>query len=251
MIDLHSHVLPGVDDGTRTIDEALAMVETMLHDGVTTLAATPHVREDYPTTASAMETAVDELRSKLHHLGLPLTLLPGGEIAYDELDRLDADERARFGLGGNPHLLLLELPTLGLPLDLIPRLERLREAGTTVVIAHPERHPDLVGNRETLGSVARTGALLQVTAAALDGRLGRSQRSAAHALVDEGFAHLVASDAHRPGIRAAGMSEAVHALGDPALGRWLTDDAPRALLAGELLPPRPPSTRRRRRLFGR
>lgn len=244
MIDLHSHLLPGIDDGTRTPEEALAMARAMLADGVTTVAATPHVREDFPTTSAQMRRALEELCGALAAARLPLTVLPGGEIAYSLLGELDEGELAAFGLGGNPRLLLVELPAFGLPLDLLPRVAGLHERGFTTVIAHPERHPDLIRAPQLLHELVRVGVVLQVTAAALDGRLGRGQRSAAMALVDEGLAHLIGSDAHRPGVRAAGMRGAATALRNEALARWLTEEVPAALLRSDPVPPRPPTRRR-------
>ncbi len=245
MIDLHSHVLPGLDDGCRSLEDSLELADAALADGVTVLAGTPHVRDDFPTTPEAMEAALARLREALAARRLPLEVLPGGEIAWTRLDRLSHGELARFGLGGNPSLLLLELPTSGWPLALAPRLRELRGAGFRVVVAHPERHADLRGRPDRLRELAGAGALFQVTSAALDGRLGRTQRAAALELVDLGFAHLLASDAHGRGVRASGMRAAAAALRDEPLARWLTEDVPAALLAGAELPPRPPRARRR------
>src|SRR5438309_5497768 len=101
MIDLHSHILPGLDDGARNLDDALGIARAAVADGTHTIAATPHVRDDYPTTPEQMETAVAQLRAALTREGIPLELLPGGELALEELDR-PPDELRRFGLGGNP-----------------------------------------------------------------------------------------------------------------------------------------------------
>ena len=113
MIDLHSHILPGLDDGAADLVESLALARSAVADGIRVVAATPHVREDYPTSADAMERGVRELRLALEEEAIQLELLTGGEIALDALGSLSADERRRFGLGGNPGYLLLKTPYFG------------------------------------------------------------------------------------------------------------------------------------------
>ena len=106
MIDLHSHILPALDDGAATLAESVAMARAAVDEGITTVVATPHVRDDYPTTAAEMERAVAALRGVLGDEGLPLELLTGGEIALDHLELLDDGELARFALGGRSYVLL-------------------------------------------------------------------------------------------------------------------------------------------------
>jgi len=249
VIDLHSHVLPALDDGARNLDEALAMARSMVEDGVSVVAATPHVHPRYRTPVGEMERALGELRSALAVAGIPLEVLPGGEIALDELPGLSADERGRFGLGGNPRLLLLEFPLYGWPLGLETTLHELGREGIVCVLAHPERNPDVQEQPERLEQLVAAGAVPQLTAAAVDGRMGKTQARCASTLLERELAFLVASDAHAPDVRGAGLSAARRAVGDEALGHWLTEDVPAALLAGAPLPARP--LRRKRRLFGR
>lgn len=250
MIDLHSHILPGIDDGARSLEDALGMARAALADGITTIAATPHVRSDYPTSADTMERTVGELRAALAGEGLGLELLPGGEIALDRLDLLGAEDLARFGLGGSPTYVLLEFPYEGWPVALPSIVLGLRTRGVTPVIAHPERSWSVQADPERLRPIALSGALCQLTAASLDGRLGRRNRDAAFELLERGLAHLVASDAHTPDIRGIGMSGAADAVGDPALARWLTEAVPAAIIAGEPVPATPAPVRRPSRLRG-
>ena len=245
MIDLHSHVLPGVDDGVRTMRESLELLRAAHDDGTSRLAATPHVREDYPTTAREMELRHAELCGAAREAAIPVEVLPGGELDLGYAAELDDDELRRFGLGGNPALLLLEFPYLGWPLQLPDFVFDLQLRGFRVVLAHPERNVDVQQEPERLRPLVDGGVVVQLTAASLDGRLGGGPRRAARQLLDARLAHLVASDAHAPDVRSAGLSEAAAAVGGRALARWLTDDVPAALLDGRELPERPEPPRRR------
>jgi protein-tyrosine phosphatase len=239
LIDLHSHILPGVDDGARTLQEAVEIGRAAAADGITTIAATPHVRDDYPTEAERMERRVERVREALAEAGVAVELHPGGEIALEWLDRLEPDQLRRFGLGGNPDVLLVEFPYFGWPLDLGDRLFRLHLAGITPVLAHPERNADVQAAPERLAALVDGGTLIQVTAASVDGRLGRAARATGLRLVELELAHMIASDAHHPGIRTIGMSAAARAVGDEALAAWLTEDVPRAIVEDTGIPQRP------------
>ncbi len=247
MIDLHSHILPGLDDGPETLEASLELARSAVEDGIELMAATPHVRDDYPTTADEMEAAVQALRGELAAAGIPLELRTGGELALERLE-LPPDELRRFALGGSKRHLLVETPYSGWPLDLEERIFRLAAAGFTAVLGHPERNPDVQSDPERrLRPLVESGTLVQLTAASLDGRLGRRTRETSKRLLELELAHLLASDAHGPSIRAVGLSAAAEAVGDDDLARWLTRDVPRAILDDDPLPRRP--ARRRRRFF--
>ena len=244
MIDLHSHILPGVDDGPATLEESLELARSAAADGIRIIAATPHVRDDYPTTPTTMERLLAELRAAIQAEGIPIDVRPGGEIAIDWLDRLSDEDLIRFGLGGSPHYLLVEFPYAGWPLSLHEWVFRLVTRQITPVIAHPERNADVQGNPNELRPLVDAGALVQITAASLDGRIGRSSKAAAIGLIASGLAHLLASDAHTPDVREAGLKAAADAVGDPALARWMTLEMPMAIVTDAPLPRRPASKKR-------
>jgi protein-tyrosine phosphatase len=239
VIDLHSHVLPGLDDGPRDVAGSLEILDAAAADGIATIAATPHVTDEYPTTADAMEAALVEVQA----LGHAVRVLPGAELDIRSAAELDDTTLRRFGLGGNPRLLLLETPYYGWPLDLADIVFGFQARGFTLVLAHPERNRDVADDPERLRPLVERGVAMQLTASAVDGRLGRRAQKTAHTLIERGLAQLIASDAHTAAIRAIGMRDAVGTLADDGLGRWLTEDVPAALLAGEQLPSRP-TTRR-------
>jgi len=248
VIDLHSHILPGVDDGAADADASLELARAAVADGIEVLAATPHVRRDYPTPVETMERLVRELRTALRAEEIPLELLPGGELALDALGRLDDDELRRFGLGGNEGYLLIEFPYVGFPLQLRDIVFGLRMRGFRPVLAHPERNGEVQASPERLEPLVEGGALVQVTAASVDGRLGRASKTAAARLLELGLAHLLASDAHAPTLREIGMSSAAAELGDEELAHWLTVEVPGAIVRGQPVPERPERPTRRVRL---
>jgi protein-tyrosine phosphatase len=246
LIDLHSHVLPGLDDGAADLDEAVAICEQSAADGIRLLAATPHVRDDHPTTAEQMEAALAEVRAAV---GGTIELRPGGELALEELDR-PVEELRRFGLAGNPGVLLVEPPFHGWPLDLADRLFRLRLAGFAAVLAHPERNDEVQRRPELVEPLVQSGVLVQLTASSVDGRFGGRSNQCALELIERRLAHLIASDTHGE-LRTPGLGAAAEAVGDEALGRWLTVDVPRSIVDGTDVPPRPSKGPRRRGLFRR
>jgi protein-tyrosine phosphatase len=241
VIDLHTHILPGLDDGARTLEDALEMARRCVREGVTAVAATPHVRDDYPTSADVMLRTVRALQRALDAENVPLVVLPGAEVAVEWITRLHETELRRLALAGGGRYLLVETPYRGWPVDLLEQVLALRAAGFIPVLAHPERNPVVQATPSVLAPLVQGGTLVQVTAASLDGRLGAASRDTAQRLVASGLAHVIASDAHRPRVRAAGLLAAVDAIRDDALARWLVSDVPRALVQGGPLPPRPRS----------
>jgi protein-tyrosine phosphatase len=212
------------------------------------IAATPHVRHDWPTIPEQMERLVARVQDAARASDIAVEVLPGGELDLSYAESLSDDDLRRFGLGGNPNLLLLEFPYIGWPVGLPDLAFRLRARGFASVLAHPERNTDVQERPERLRELVDAGVSVQLTAASVDGRLGRRNAAGAKALLDAELAHLIASDAHAPAIRAIGMGAAAEAVGDVPLARWLTYEVPEALLAGEALPPRPARTKRRMRL---
>jgi protein-tyrosine phosphatase len=247
LIDLHAHILPGLDDGARTMDESREMARLASSEGVTAIAATPHVRSDFPTTVEQMERAVEALNRDFAKKRIDVTVLHGGEIDLERLSTMTAEEIERFSLAQTGRYLLIEVPSTGWPLYLDRRVFELRSAKVTPILAHPERNGEVRRNAAPLAAAASAGALVQVTAASLDGRLGRRVKQACERLLELELVHMLASDAHAPTIREAGLSDAVAALRDDGLARYLTEEVPAAIIAGETIPEKRTGRRSRRR----
>ena len=244
MIDLHSHVLPGLDDGARDLAESVALARVLADSGVSVLAATPHVRKDYPTRPEQMRAALSRVREAVDEAGIDLVLVPGGEICLEQLDVLDLDTLRAFALGDGSRFLLLEFPYDDFPPHLADTVQALHDQNLTAILAHPERNPVVQAAPQRLVGLVEAGALIQVTAGSLTGAFGNACAGAARSLVETGLVQLVGSDSHHPRGRPTVAAALAHV--PRTLARWLTRDAPGAILAGER-PPAPPP----RRLFGR
>lgn len=238
MIDLHSHLLPNVDDGARSLAESIALAREAEADGVMAIAATPHVRADYRTSPETMERGVADLREALAEAGVAVEILTGAEVDIDLLWEIDPFDLKRLTLGGGSYV-LLETPYRGWPPGLARAIAHIRGSGLTPLLAHPERNGEAQDRPSRVQEIVAAGALVQITAGSVTGRLGASARRGAEMLLEQGLVHVLASDSHGPHIRAGGLAEAADVLGDPALARYLTVDVPRAIVEGGPLPARP------------
>lgn len=239
MIDLHCHLLPGIDDGPATMDEAVAMARAFAEAGTTAVAVTPHVSWDYPeTTPARIAAGVDDVRAALEAADVALEVLPGAEIALSRANDLSEDDLRGFTLGGGPWL-LVEPPFSPSLAGIEAVLDTLLLGGHKLVLAHPERSPALAKEPERLRPYVEAGVLCQITAGSVMGEFGRTVQRAARRMIDDELAHLLASDAHDVTRRVPGMRDAAAALQDAELADWLTREVPGAIITGAPIPPRP------------
>ena len=238
MIDMHSHLLPGIDDGPPSVQGSLELLRAASAAGITTLMATPHVSSRYrndAATIAAAWAALEEARGGEEY-GVEVRL--GAEVAVTRIAELDPDELPGLCLGGGPWL-LVEPPFTDVIAGLDVTIGELHRLGHRVLLAHPERCRAFHRNPATLESLVDGGVLTSLTSGSLVGRFGSQARRLALALLDAGLAHNVASDAHdavqRPPSIAAELSEAgwdgARGLVDPRgpggdPGRWRDPAAP-------------------------
>jgi protein-tyrosine phosphatase len=239
MIDLHAHLLPGVDDGPETLEEAVEACRAGAEDGIEAIVVTPHQRHGFWPNADrkALEALFEELRTA--SAGKP-TLVLGAEIRVDsellhEVDLLPGGEL--LPLAGSKYL-LLEFASV--PMGPEPRhmAHELTVAGWYPILAHPERIPWLVNEPALMAELVERGALLQLTAGSVTGEFGRGPQECSFLLLDEGLAHFVASDAHDAHIRPPRLSEAFRAIAErwgEARARQLIEENPRAVLENRAL----------------
>ncbi|WP_295392325.1 CpsB/CapC family capsule biosynthesis tyrosine phosphatase [uncultured Thiodictyon sp.] len=233
MIDLHSHLLPGVDDGAPDLATSLAMARVAVSDGIEVMACTPHIYPGlYENEGSAIRAAVAQLQMRLDEAGIALRLSHGADthVAPDLVAGLRS---GRVPTLNDSRYFLLEPPHHVAP----PRLEEtvfnLLTAGYVPVITHPERLSWIEGHYEVFVELARKGAWLQITAGSLTGRFGAGARYWAERLLDEGWVHILATDAHgverRPPLLAEGQRAAEPWVGAEEAWR-LVSTRPRGIL---------------------
>ncbi|MBB4661650.1 tyrosine-protein phosphatase [Conexibacter arvalis] len=251
MIDLHCHILAGLDDGPADLEASVALARRQVAAGVDTVVATPHVSAAYPDVdAAAADAAAERLRERLAAERIELRLLTAGELAADRAVRLEDGELERLRLGDGPWL-LVEAPLGVREVGFDVLMRQLRARGHEILIAHPERSPDFRRRPEVLRGLVADGMRVQATAGAFDGRFGGLVQRTARGLLEAGLVHVVASDAHDDRVRAPGLASALEAVGaDPDQVRSLTETAPAAILAGTELPAAPRLAARRLRRPG-
>lgn len=240
MIDLHCHVLPGIDDGPGNLDEAADLARASVASGFGTVVATPHVSWRYPNEHETIATSLEQLRARLREDGVNLNLQPGAEIALTRLVDLGAAQLGSLGLGGGKWL-LVEPPLSASVVGVEDVLLDLPREEHPILLAHPERCPAFHRDPAQLEALVRKGFLTSVTAGALGGRFGRKVQRFACELLDAEMVHNVASDAHDLDRRAPDIVPDLRAAGAEPLLEWLTESVPAAILAGaDAIPPRPP-----------
>ena len=238
MIDLHCHVLPGIDDGPKTLEESVALARAAAEAGTRIIVATPHVSWRYPNESDTIARLTGELNERLSAEGIALEVRPWAEIAMTRAREIEEQELQQLTIGKGPWV-LLEPPFSPVVTGLEGVVGELNSAGHRVLLAHPERCPAFHREPRTLEALLRGGALSSITASSLTGHFGGQVRRFARRLMSEGMVHNVASDAHDPLKRPPGTSAQLAQAGFEQLAEWLTQTVPEAILSGETIPRRP------------
>jgi protein-tyrosine phosphatase len=233
MIDIHCHILPGVDDGAQDLEAAIAMGRMAEQDGTTTIICTPHFDPEKPLSPAEVTERVRELGAAFREAEIGVELMPGAEIAlHPELAQM-AKEGLLPTLGGLGKHLLIELPFFGEANYAGQVFFQLQLAGFAPIISHPERSIMAAWKPDLIEGMKSRGVLLQVNASSLRGGEGRRVRNVGLRLVRQGLATLVASDSHETRRRVPALTScrrAVDRLGIPGLFEELTTRNPGRLL---------------------
>ncbi len=208
LIDLHCHLLPGIDDGAKDLETSLAMARMAASEGISTIVCTPHILPGvYNNTGPVIRQAVAQLSEKVSGAGIPIRLLAGADVHIaPDLDVRLGDGRA-LALNDSRYL-LLEPPHHQLPRRLEDLIFGLQAAGYAPIVTHPERLSWIDGHYDLIKRLVDNSVLMQLTAGSLMGRFGRRPRYWAERMLDDGLCHVLATDAHNTEQRAPRMAEA-------------------------------------------
>jgi protein-tyrosine phosphatase len=208
MIDLHSHILPGIDDGAADMDESLAMARIYVDAGVSCVVATPHVIPGTKWKLKPKEICdqVDHLNKCLKEENIPLTVAPGMEVALDTGILTLIDQNCLLPLGNSKYV-LIEVPFQRLPLGWNQILFALQLRGFQILLAHPERCDHLMKKRTFFDDMIYSGVYLQVEWGSFLGHHGPEVKSQAEYLAQKGYVHCLATDSHNSRFRHAGHVE--------------------------------------------
>lgn len=207
MIDIHCHILPGIDDGAKTINDSLLMAKEAAQQGIHTIIATPHLNQQYDNRKPLILQKVEILNKAIKEADIDVTILPGQEPRiYGEL--LDDYENGEIQTLNGTNYVFIEFPSGHVPRYTEQLLFDIQLKGLIPVIVHPERNSELIERPDKLYQFVEKGALTQVTASSLCGYFGKKIKSFSIQLIDANLAHFIASDAHNVTNRTFKMDEA-------------------------------------------
>ncbi len=209
MIDIHCHILPGVDDGAQTIEDSIIMAKEAVQEGIRTIIATPHHQNhQYINEKHSILEKVSDLNEQLVKAEVPLKILPGQE------NRLYGEILEDYLAGGKilplaeSSYLFIEFPSGHVPRYAERLLFDIQTEGLIPIIVHPERNQELIENPDMLYKFVKNGALTQVTAGSVCGYFGKKIKKFSHQLIEANLTHFIASDAHNVTSRGFKMVEA-------------------------------------------
>ena len=220
MIDIHCHILPGIDDGAPDLSASLAMAAIAAADGIQTIIATPHVGAEGLLSVAMINDGVDQLNSALQERGIALNILPGAEVQSHVAMAL----AEQYCLAGGSFF-LLEFPHSHLPADAVNLIYNFTGRGLTPILAHPERNRSINSDPGELIPLIEAGARVQITAGSMTGELGPDAHACVQFLLKKKMVHFIATDSHSTNFRKPILSEAVK-----KAKKWLGKEEAHALV---------------------
>ena len=202
MIDIHCHILPGIDDGPQSLEISLAMAQAASQDGIKGIIATPHT-DGIRVNSTTVSAGVSHFTSAIQKKQIDISIFSGYEIPASLAGSLAAGHT----LAGSRYV-LVEFPHTHIPPDALAIITSLLGSDLVPIIAHPERNPDILFNPDILGELVDAGALAQLTAVSLLGELGPDIERCSHYLLKNNFVHFIATDSHSPTFRRPVLSRA-------------------------------------------
>ena len=221
MIDLHNHLLPGIDDGAPDLEASLALARVAVQDGITHLVCTPHIHPGrYDNSPASIQPALASFAAALKEANIPLQVSAAAEVRFGMELMLGVSQGTIPFLGEwqGKNVLLLEFPHGEVPFGAERLIGWLLQRDIIAMLAHPERNKGIMRTPSKLKPFLDVGCLLQVTASSVAGHFGPAAKEIAHALLEQGVVTILASDAHnlehRPPMLSEGMQHAARIIGD-------------------------------------
>ena len=213
MIDLHCHILPGLDDGAKSWDESLQMARLAVSEGITHILATPHhMNRSWMNQKGVVESLTNELQDRLDAENIPLIVFPGQEVRlHGEIIKNMNNNEICFIDEGDQYV-LIEFPTAEVPAYADRLFYEMQTNQITPIIVHPERNHTILKDPNILYEFANRGVLSQLTAASYIGKFGKEIEKLSHQMIDHNLTHFIASDAHNTTNRLFHMKEAMQKL---------------------------------------
>ena len=239
MIDIHCHILPGLDDGPELLEEAVGMCRAAVADGVTCMVATPHFKPGtFDFTGPQVSKAIHALTEAVRQIGMDIRILPGAEVTVSPEMSANLTTGGFLTLNRNRYF-LVEFSPVSVPAGWDAFLLSFLNKGLVPIIAHPERNAWFIQHPEALASAVQSGVKLQITAMSLTGAFGMEARDMSLRLLRQNLVHVMASDGHSVDFRPPHLSEAVHLAAD-VVGREqaeaLVTTHPLAIIEGRPIP---------------
>ncbi|MBO1511900.1 tyrosine-protein phosphatase [Metabacillus bambusae] len=252
MIDIHSHILPGVDDGAQTVEDSINMARLAVEEGITKIIATPHHQNGkYINRKQDILERVSELNRLLQNENIPLEVLPGQETRiYGEL--LEDLEKGDILPLNQSNYLFIELPSGHVPRYTEKLIFDIQLHGITPIIVHPERNAEVIENPEKLLNLVRKGSLTQVTAGSITGHFGKKIQKFSLQLIEANLTHFISSDAHNITSRSFkirdSISEIEKEFGNQAV--YYFKENAEQLIHGQIVYKQQPSQIKRKKFLG-
>ena len=207
IVDIHSHILPGIDDGSKSIKMSIDMIKRSYEEGTRDIIATPHFRRGcFDTPYNEVKDIVKYFNSLIKEEGLDIRIHYGQEVYYS--DKMIEDlEKGFIGTINGGRYLLLEFPMRKIPSEAIDYIYELSIRGIIPIIAHPERYSDVIRKPEVLNDFIEEGCLFQLNAGSIRGDFGKDSKRVAEALIKNGVYSFIGSDAHNDRSRRTGIRE--------------------------------------------
>lgn len=251
MIDLHCHILPGIDDGAQNADDTLTMLKSAIEEGITVITASPHHNPEYHNESSIILDKVREVEEIISQNNLPIKVLPGQEVrAYGELLE-DYSDGKLLTSAGNTHYMLVEFPSNHVPKYAEQLFYDMALEGLQPILVHPERNGGIIDNPEILYNFVSQGVLSQVTASSITGHFGKRIQKLSFQMIENKLTHFVASDAHNVTTRAFKMKDAYRLIsskyGRAVVGEFKMNAS--QVINDEMIYPEAPSIIKEKKLF--